>query len=299
MPRRGEEQGTPLYVDSISLRLTPHLHPLWFYFRLSLSRSLEIKLLAVEQLKSCSPFESDPLILSSESKPPSKCDLAVGNWSMELGMKELDCGSGVVSEDPGECGESLKSFLNSLRASLFETEARLGPVSLRACQKEKNVPHLALDDAEVYGRGRCHSVDCLTLKDVGGAEGSEPPPTSTKKCDKEQRPQTEETPAARGHLHWRKIEQTHDASTLHRSKRTQLPVPEESEAYLTSMDSGNSQSSIILTAYPYQYSTHNISSVVPLPTFQSGHILKMAPCMPYGTPRADGRIRSAPVECVL
>jgi len=310
LPRSEEEQGTPHYVDSISPPLTPHLHPLCFCFRLSLSRSLEIKLMAVEQIKSSSPFESDPSILSSESTPPSKCDpefdadqgdMGILSYSMELGMKELDCGSGVVSEDPGECGESLKSFLNSLRASLFEAEAHLGLVSPSACQKEKNVPHLAsehgLHDA-VYGRGRCHSVDCLALKGVGGSEGSEPPPTSTNFLGKEQRPQTEETPAARGHLHLRKMEQTHDASTLHGSKRTQLPMLDESEAYLTSMDSGRSQSSIMLTAYPYQYSTHSIS-VVPLPNFQSGHILSVAPCMPYETPCANGRIRSAPVECVL
>ncbi len=47
---------------------------------------------------------------------------------------------------------------------------------------------------------------------------------------KEQRPQTEETPAARGHLYLRKMEQTRAAFTSHRSKRTQLQVPNESEA---------------------------------------------------------------------
>ena len=46
----------------------------------------------------------------------------------------------------------------------------------------------------------------------------------------EQRPQTKETPAARGHLHLREMEQTHAASAWHRSKRTQLRVLDESEA---------------------------------------------------------------------
>lgn len=44
------------------------------------------------------------------------------------------------------------------------------------------------------------------------------------KQGKEQRPQTEETPAARGHLRLRKMEQTRAAFTSHRSKRTQLQV---------------------------------------------------------------------------
>jgi hypothetical protein len=222
----------------------------------------------------------------------------MGHWSENVKEgPQQDCKADhedlAESEDSGECGAALKLLLMSLRASLNKGERLLGAEASSDWQDLG--PSHGTHGAEVYGRGRCQSVDILAPGVGGRVEGREQAPTRKDlagSMDLGAQESSAEHPGASVHS-----EGAESTQTSHDERRQVRPAAVAFPMFSLPTD---------LDTYPYQYSIDGKPSMGPLPgvgetesDVQNGRDGIGASCIPHGIPRANGRICSVPVECVL